>query len=189
MKPTILFLTEQGSLAEGSRELYDCDVLEALGSDYQPLVVMPTGESVSGELRAKGIRTASCRLGGGGAWSSLRHSAGAARELVRLVERHSVRLIYVVGPGPLPAAALAAGYTKRPLVVELRQTLKGRMENFVTAKFAGLAERILVASQALRETLLRSNSKLHPKIEVLAANRAPAEHAGRLRELISKLVG
>ena len=189
MKPTILFLTEQVSLAEGSRELYDCDVLEALGSDYQPLVVMPDGESVSGELRARGIRTGSCRLGGGGAWSWLRHSSGAARELVRLVERHSVRLIYVVGPGPLPAAVLAAGYTKRPLVVELRQTLKGRMENFVTARFASLAERILVASQALRETLLLSNSKLHPKIEVLAANPAPAEHAGRLRELISKLVG
>ena len=189
MKPTILFLAEPVSLGEGSRELYDCVVLEALGSDYQPLVVMPSGESESGELKAKGIRTASCRWGGGGAWSLLRHSSGAARKLVRLVERHSVRLIYVTGPGPLPAAGLAAGYTRRPLVFCLQRPLKGRMETFITAKFAGLAERILVASQDLRETLLRSNSKLHPKIEVFAANLAPAEHAGRLRELIKKLVG
>ena len=63
------------------------------------------------------------------------------------------------------------------------------METFITAKFAGLAERILVASQDLREILLRSSSKLHAKIEVFDANSAPAEHAGRLRELVKKLVG
>ena len=63
------------------------------------------------------------------------------------------------------------------------------METFLTAKFAGLAERILVASKDLRETLLRSSSKLHAKIEVFDAKAAPAENAGRLRELVKKLVG
>ncbi len=187
LKPTILFLSEHGSPAAEDPQLKSC--LEALGDDYQLLVVVPGVELMGAGLKARGILTASCRWGGGGAWSSLRHSPGAARELVRLVERHSVRLIYVVGPGPLPAAALAAGYTKRPLLVELRQTLKGRMDNFVTAKFAGLAERILVASQDLREILLRSSSKLRAKFEVFVEKAAPAENAGRLRELVKKLVG
>ncbi len=187
LKPTILYLSEHGSPAaeDGQLESY----LEALRNDYQLLVVMPSEELMGAELKARGILTASCRWGGGGAWRSLRHSSGAARELVRLVERNSVRLIYVTGPGPLPAAGLAAGYTRRPLVFYLQRPLEGRMETFITAKFAGLAERILVASQDLRETLLRSSSKLHAKIEVFDAKAAPAEHAGRLRELIKKLVG
>ncbi|MCZ6904894.1 MAG: glycosyltransferase [Acidobacteria bacterium] len=187
MKPTILFLSEHGSPAAEDPQLESC--LEALGNDYQLLVVVPSGELMGAELKARGILTASCRWGEGGAWSSLRQSPGAARELGRLVERHSVRLIYVAGPGPLPAAGLAAGYTRRPLVFYLQRPLEGRMETFITAKFAGLAERILVASQDLREILLRSSSKLHAKIEVFDVNSAPAEHAGRLRELVKKLVG
>ncbi len=187
MKSTILFLSEHDSPAAEDPQLES--YLEALGDNYQLLVVMPSEELMGAELKARGILTASCRWGGGGAWGSLRHSPGAARELVRLVERHSVRLIYVAGPGPLPAAGLAAGYTRRPLVFHLQRPLEGRMETFLTAKFAGLAERILVASKDLRETLLRSSSKLHAKIEVFDAKAAPAENAGRLRELVKKLVG
>lgn len=179
LKPTILILNSDG-LADG--QLEGC--LEALSIDFQLLVVRQSGEPVGPELEVKGILTASCHWGRGRLWNILRHASGAARNITQLIERHSVRSIYVVGPGALPAAGLAARYTHKPLVFYLQRPLRGWMEIFVTAKFAGLAERILVASHDLQETLLRSNRKLCSKIEVCDAKVALTRCIRYLRELV-----
>ena len=182
LKPTILILNSNGLT---DRQFEGC--LEALSIDYQLLVVRQSGESVSPELEAKGILTASCCWGSGRSWNILRHAPGAARDIVRLIEHHRVRLIYVVGPEALPAAGIAARYTHKPLVFYLQCPLRGWIKTFVTAKFAGLAECILVASRDLQETLLRFNRKLCSKVEVCDAKAAPTGYIRRLRELVMSL--
>ncbi len=184
LKPTILILNSNG-LTDG--QLEGC--LEALSIDYQPLVVRQSGKPVSPKLEAKGILTASCCWGYGRSWNILRHASSAARDIIQLIEHHRVRLIYVVGSGALPAASLAARYTHRPLVFYLQCPLRGWMNILVTAQFAGLAERILVASHDLQKTLLRFNRKLCSKIEVCDAKAEPTRYMCRLRELVMSFKG
>jgi len=173
MRRTILFV-EQQSWRGGAQRVLEA-ALDSVSGEYKCVVAFPDQGPFRSALDRKNLETMDLPIGNYQpgqksfletitfAWRSLY----CAFNLVRVIRRRQISLLYVNGPRCLPAAVLAAWWTGRPTIFHLHLILNRRLEAGLVAWFSRRVSRILACSKAAAASLLDRAPKLSGKMQVL----------------------
>ena len=162
--------------------------LDSVSGEYKCVVAFPDQGPFRSALDRKNLETMDLPIGNYQpgqksfletitfAWRSLY----CAFNLVRVIRRRQISLLYVNGPRCLPAAVLAAWWTGRPTIFHLHLILNRRLEAGLVAWFSRRVSRILACSKAAAASLLDRAPKLSGKMQVLYNPLArPPDSGGR----------
>ena len=169
----ILFLEQQAYRAGAQRVLLE--VLSAIEPDFLPIVGFPEQGPFVAEIRGRGVETFLYPLG---RYRSGRKSIADMTKLplrslycglllARMIHRRKIRLVYINGPRPLIAGALAARLAGRPSVFHLHLTMTRKEDIFMVARAAKHVTRIVACSKTTAAALLAGHPEFNGLVQVI----------------------
>lgn len=180
MPPAILFLDQFGRFG-GAQRVLQAILRARTSSWYEPIIAL-NGEGDFREwLKSSGYAVHNLAIGKyssgrksvGDSWRFFWRTLWSACQLVVLVFRRDVQLLYANAPRTFICAAIAGRITGRPVIWHLHNVLSPGIRLKVVASFSGWVRQIVVCSDAAAQPVLAARPKLANKI-VIVHNPVPA---------------
>ena len=172
-KLPILFLNQQ-SWRSGAERVLD-EVIQAVETDFLPVVGFPDDGPFAAELRSRNVETLILALGRyrSGPKSTADmikfppRSVYCGLRLAQTIRRRRVGLVYINSPRWLLAGVIAARLTGTPSVYHLHMTMSRRADAFLAVHMARRVTKILACSQTAATALLKRDRSLGQIMQVI----------------------